>query len=311
MARGMNRRLPSGVFVTADDPAFLERQAEPERRLVDLAAQNPAQIVASWRRKQADFTTTPFDPEGRHLRLFPGGVTIWSGFPGAGKTTLLRQFLCHSMNGGQPVFVASLEEDPEDMFVRIACTAAGREDVREDDVDWFIFAFADKLRVWGTIGLTSYRELLAMIRVLGRHGVRHAIIDSLMCLDVRADDWEAQRQFAVDLTTTARTSGVHIHLVAHPRKLMSSDHELDLNDVAGSADLGRLADNVIFVRRAKNEAAIAGDVTPMAIAIRKQRHGSGACCDITGWFHRSMRQFSSLQFAEQPIRYLPDAAYAA
>jgi hypothetical protein len=66
---------------------------------------------------------------------------------------------------------------------------------------------------------------------------------------------------------------------------------------------------VIFVRRAKNESSVSGDATPMAIAIRKQRHGTGSCCDITGWFHRPLRQFHSSQWVPQPTRYLPDAAY--
>lgn len=309
MAGRMNNRLPSGVFVTADDPVFLENQLEPERRLVDLATQDPARIVADWRAKQASYSTTPFDPSGISLRLFPGGLTIWSGFPGAGKTTILRQFMCHAMLAGQGVFAASLEEDPADMFVRIAMTAAGKLEPSENDLDWFIHAFADRLRMWGVVGLANYREILAMIRRLGKQGVKHAIIDSLMCLDVRSDDWEAQRQFAVDLTTTARTSGVHVHLVAHPRKPQQADQDVDLNDIAGSADLGRLADNVIFIRRAKNESAVSNDVTPMAIAVRKQRHGTGACCDITGWFHRNLRQFQTSQWVQGPTQYLPSEAY--
>lgn len=309
MARSMNRKLPSGVFVTTDSPEFLERQAEPEHRLVDLAAQNCRDIRNAWIAKQRDFSTAPFDPDGHHLRLFPGGVTIWSGFPGAGKTTLLRQLACHLMQRGQGVFMASLEENPADMFVRIALTAAGKQEPTEADLEWFVFGYADRLRMWGSIGLARYQELLAMVRVLARSGVRHAIIDSLMCLDVRSDDWEAQRQFSVDLTTTARLSGCHIHLVAHPRKLVSADAELDLNDVAGSADLGRLADNVVFVRRAKNEAQISGSVTPMAVSIRKQRHGTGATGDVTGWFHRNFRQFHGSQHTTAPIEYLPAEAY--
>ncbi len=303
-------KLPSGVFVTTDSPEFLERQVQPERQLVDLAAQNCKDIRDAWIKRQKEFSTTPFDPEGHHLRLFPGGVTIWSGFPGAGKTTLLRQLVCHLMNGGQGVFVASLEEDPADMFVRLACTAAGTTEPSEADLEWFVFAYGEKLRMWGVVGLARHLELLALIRLLAKRGVRHAVIDSLMCLDIDSKDWEAQRQFAVSLTTTARTSGCHIHLVAHPRKLMSSDQELDLNDVAGSADLGRLADNVVFIRRAKNEAVLAQDVTPMAISIRKQRHGSGACGDVAGWFHRAFRQFSRDQFISAPMRYLPNEAFA-
>jgi twinkle protein len=295
--------------VTTDSPEFLERTLEPERKLVDLGSQNVRQIHDAWLRKQRDFSTTPFDPEGAHLKLFPGGVTIWSGFPGAGKTSLLRQLVCHQLNGGQSVFVASLEEDPTDMFVRLAATAAGKIDPTESDLEWFIFSFVERLKLWGMIGLTRHLEILALIRVLAKRGCRHSVIDSLMCLDIDSRDWEAQRQFAIALTTTARTSGCHIHLVAHPKKPMGPDQEPDLNDVAGSADLGRLVDNIVFVRRAKNEALLATDVTPMSISIRKQRHGSGACGDVSGWFHRGFRQYVREQSTRSATRYLPDEAY--
>jgi len=306
----MNRKLPSGVFVTTDSPEFLERAVEPDHKLVDLGNQNVHDIHTEWQRRQRDYTTAPFDPEGHHLKLFRGGVTIWSGFPGAGKTTLLRQTICHLLKRDQGVFVASLEEDPADMFVNLVLTAAGTTQPSEADLEWFIFAFAERLRMWGQIGLTRHLELLALIRVLAKRGCRHAVIDSLMCLDIDSRDWEAQRQFAIALTMTARVSGCHIHLVAHPKKPVGADQEPDLNDVAGSADLGRMVDNIVFVRRAKNEATLSSDVTPMAISIRKQRHGSGACGDVTGWFHRGFRQFTREQFCAFPIRYLPDEAYA-
>lgn len=299
-----------GIFVTHDDPEFLEDAVDPGEVILNLDTQNVTELRTEFLAKQTGYCTTPFDPEGRRLRLFPGGITIWSGFPGSGKTTLLRQFTCHLLAKPQGVFFASLEEDPRDLLVRIAGVAAGRETPSEGDIEWFIHAHGARLKVWGVIGLARHQHILATIRVLAKRGVRHAIIDSLMCLDVTSTDWEAQRQFATALASTARRSGVHVHLVAHPRKLVSSDQAPDINDVAGSADLGRLADNVIFVRRATNEASIGGESTPMAVSIRKQRHGTGATGDVSGWFHRGMRQFSTDQFAREPIRYLPDQAYA-
>lgn len=303
------RRGLRGIFVTHDDPEFLEDAVDPGEVILDLSSQNVSDLRDAYVAKQAGYCTTPFDPEGRRLRLFPGGITIWSGFPGSGKTTLLRQLTCHLLSKPQGVFFASLEEDPRDLLVRIAGVASGVETPSEAQIEWFLFAHGDRLKVWGVIGLANHQHILATIRVLARRGVRHAVIDSLMCLDVNSTDWEAQRQFATALASTARRSGVHIHLVAHPRKLVSSDQAPDINDVAGSADLGRLADNVVFVRRATNEATIGGNATPMAIAIRKQRHGTGATGDVTGWFHKGFRQFHTDQFAMEPIRYLPDVAF--
>lgn len=299
-----------GIFVTHDDPEFLEAAVDPGELILDLNAQNVTELRGEFIRKQASFSTAPFDPEGRALRMFPGGITIWSGFPGSGKTTLLRQTVCHLLKTTRDgLFFASLEEDPRDLLVRLAGVAAGKEVPTEGDLDWFVFEYGERLRLWGVIGLAQHQQILAALRVLARQGVRHAVIDSLMCLDVGSTDWEAQRQFATVLAATARRANVHIHLVAHPRKLVSADQAPDINDVAGSADLGRLADNVLFVRRSASEQASSGIATPMLISIRKQRHGTGSTGDIAGWFHRGHRQFHTDQFCDVAERYLPAAAY--
>ena len=300
-----------GIFVKADDPKFLEKHVVPDRELLDLESLNVTEIRAQHIARQKNFDTTPFDPDGRVLRLFPGGYTVWSGFPGAGKTTLLRQLACHLMHRERSVFIASLEEYPVDVFYRHACTALGTEDPTQSGLEWCVHHWAERLRLWSSEDLPApHQHLLAAIRVLAGQGVRHAIIDSLMCLDVSTGDWEGQRLFSNALLRTVKLSGVHIHLVAHPRKIVSSDQDPDINDVAGAADIGRLADNVVFVRRAKNETVSPhGNATPMRIAILKQRHGSGACGEVLGWFNRTRKQFKSDQFDATRSAYLPALAY--
>ena len=228
------------------------------------------------------------------------------------NTTLLRQFICHTLYRGSSVFLASLEEDPRRIIRRLASTAAGVKKANHHQVQWFIDAYAARFRLWGVIGLAEHLKLLGVARKLASEGIRHVVIDSLMCLDINNGDFEAQRQFAVLLATTARASQIHIHLVAHPRKLVKSDQELDLNDVAGARELGGVADNVIFIRRDPNRQAYSKDsgITPMCISIRKQRNYDGALGDCEGWFHRDMRQYNIDQFAQAPKRYLPDDAYA-
>ena len=284
----------------------------PKSVLVDIEALDGKQLLAQATARQARYGTTPFDPEGHTLRLYPGGVTIWSGFPGSGKTTLLRQMVCQILARGSSVFMASLEEDPADVIVRLAATAAGRPEPNAHQVQWFIDAYAKRFRLWGMIGIAEHAQLLAVIRNLATQGIRHAVIDSLMCLDVANDDFEGQRRFANLVSATARAAGIHLHLVAHPRKLVSANQEPDLNDVAGAREIGGVADNVIFVRRSteRNEYASKAGATPMCISIRKQRHFNGALGDVAGWFHRDLRQFHLDQFQREPTRYLPDDAYA-
>lgn len=315
------RRVGS-IFVTTDNPAFLEKQVDPQAEVFSMAGSNVRSLLDDHRKKQANYATAPFDPEGKSLRFFPGGFTIWSGNPGAGKTTLLRQLACHLMKSPDPanpfagpsVFVCSMEEMPQDVLIRHAQVACATENLSENMLQWCVDLWADKFKLWNYRPIEAdcqYRKILAAIRILARdQGVRHAVIDSLMCLDVSSTDYEAQRVFAGELARTCQTAGVHVHLVAHPRKPAKGDQELDTADVAGSADLGRKADNVLFVKRSHQEVGVTyGHCTPMAVSIRKQRHGTGFVGDIGGWFHRGLRQFVPTQFHDEPMRYLTKDAH--
>lgn len=295
------------MLVTRDAPDY---DVEPDDALIELAELDGKQLLLEHAERHSRYGTTPFDPTGDQFRMYPGGVTIWSGFPGAGKTTLLRQLICHLLRKGSSVFLASLEENPRDVLVRLAATAAGAELPNHHQMQWFIDAYSSRFRLWGKIGIAQHKKILAVVRKLAdEFSVRHIVIDSLMCLDIANDDFEEQRKFANLVAATARAANVHIHLVAHPRKLISADQEPDINDVAGAREIGGIADNVVFVRRAKERSDPTSSTTPMCIAIKKQRHGNGILADISGWYHRGYKQFHIDQFPTQPTRYLPEDAY--
>lgn len=299
------------LFVDTTTPEMQKAFAALTPKFIEVEGIDVSKLREEYYRRQTNYDTAPFDPEGRQFRMFPGGVTIWSGFPGSGKTTLLRQLACHLLHKGRGVFVASLEEQPDDMLFRLMQTAAGTEQPSEHQCQWMLDAYGERLRIWGMVGIAKVGEVLATIVSLADKGIRHAIIDSLTCLDVGSGDWEGQRMLANQLVSVARATGTHIHLVAHPRKPSAGQSSPDIADIAGSSDLGRLVDNVLFVRRSTDESLRYEDATPMMVMVRKQRHGTGMCGEITGWFHRTRRQFSELQRAQEVIRYLPENAYEA
>ena len=303
------RKVGELMVTGSVEAAYLD---EPDL-LIDLDAVDGKSLLAEYDAHEAKFATAPFDPTGEMIRFFPGGVSIWSGYPGAGKTTILRQLICHTLHRGSSIFLVSLEENPRHIPIRLAATAAGVTKPNAHQVQWFIDAYTKRFKLWGRIGIAQHLKILALIRSLADKGIRHVVIDSLMCLDISNDDTEAQRKFANLLANTARASNIHIHLVAHPRKLQSSDQELDLNDVAGAREIGGIADNVIFVRRTKSKDGYqhSADITPMCISIRKQRHFTGGLGDCNGWLHRRFKQFNKDQFAERAMRYLPDDAFTS
>jgi len=295
------------MLAPSDAPEF---DSEPDEYLFDMARLDGRTLLEEYEHDMSCFATTPFDDHGERLRLYPCGVTIWSGFPGAGKTTLIRQLICHLLQREHNVFSASLEEHPKHQIVRLAATAAGTERPNAHQVQWFIDAYGERLKVWARVGLAKHKSLLAVIRKLAAEGTSHAFIDSLMKLDIATQDWEGQRNFANVIFATAQATRTHIHLVAHPKKPPAKDEDPDTNDVGGARELSGIADNVVFVRRHKKEGENPlAPTTGMKITIAKQRHGAGSLGDILGWFHRPMRQFHLEQFPHGAIRYLPADAY--
>ena len=289
----------AGMLVTG---VSAELEAMPERRLVDVAQLSPSDVLARWQKRQSDWQTIPADPTGANLRLYPGGVSVWSGYPGEGKTTQLRQMAIAMAGRGEPTFFASLEEDPEDLLLRLCMVANGlREVEHEETFGDFLHWSRERLYVWGVVGSASGTELLAVIRSLARRGLKQAVIDSLMCLDVANDDFEKQRQFANAVAATARVSGVHIHLVVHPRKIVSRDQDPDINDVAGAREIAGIADNVIFVRRGPPEMGT--DFAKSSLVhVLKNRHG-GWCGKITAYFRKDFGQVHERPDALKPIMF--------
>lgn len=305
-----NRRLRKLFIDSASVPVQEALTDIPEAAAFDPADTNVRDLRAEFHRRQLNFDTAPFDPNGDKFRLFPGGITIWSGYPGTGKTTLLRQLACHLLHRGRGVYFASLEERPDDALMRLMQTAAGSLDPTEHQMQWMLDAYAERLRFWGMIGQARADLVIASIRSSVRDGIRHAIVDSLTCLEIGGSDWDGQRGLANKLAALAVSAGIHIHLVAHPRKPAQPGGLPDLADVAGSSDLVRLADNVVFVQRAADaESGNFNDATGMKILVRKQRHGTGMCGSIETWFHRAHRQMQASQWWDGPTRYLPDDAY--
>jgi KaiC/GvpD/RAD55 family RecA-like ATPase len=289
----------AGMLVTG---VSAELEAMPERRLVDVGQLSPSDVLARWHKRQSDWQTIPADPTGANLRLYPGGVSVWSGYPGEGKTTQLRQMAIAMAGRGEPTFFASLEEDPEDLLLRLCMVANGlREIEHEETFGDFLHWSRERLYVWGVVGSASGTELLAVIRSLARRGLKQAVIDSLMCLDVANDDFEKQRQFANAVAATARVSGVHIHLVVHPRKIISRDIDPDINDVAGAREIAGIADNVIFVRRGPDDMGT--DFAKSSLVhVLKNRHG-GWCGKIHAYFRKDFGQVHDRPDMVKPITF--------
>ena len=83
------------------------------------------------------------------------------------------------------------------------------------------------------------------------------LVDNIMTTRLSGDRdfYRAQSMFTQRLTRFAKAQGVHVHLVAHPRKTQQGRPVTDGDDISGSGDIANLADNVFSVRRLSEEEA--------------------------------------------------------
>lgn len=300
------KRIRAKMMVTS---TMGDDDDEPEKIFVDFAQMSPEQMLADYNQFLDNYDTVPFDPEGKYIRLYRGQWSIISGFPGAGKTTMLRQLVAHLLSNGNGVFVFSGEDDPSHYLIELTATAFGVLTPTAEQIGAFIEYFGDKLYIWGTVSVVDHKKILATISHLAKHGkIQHAIIDSLTTTDIRMDDYETQRQFANHIRVTSIARGVHIHLVAHPKKPMAPDSTPRLEDVAGASDLGRLTFNGFFIRRGPEAAGREGVYSSLFVTLKQRT--KGWIGELSGFFYRDMRQHQRSPTETEPIHYMPDRYYA-
>lgn len=201
-----------------------------------------------------------------------GELSVWTGKRGSGKSTLLSQLLLEAVNQGHRVCVYSGEMPARQFKTVMLQQAAGRENVkaREDprsgrmlyDVE---LSAAEHIDEWwrGRIFLTDIkreschdeRQILKIFEYTHRrYGCDVFLVDNIMTAQLKdaaaLGYWQAQSAFTGRLVAFAKGRGVHVHLVAHPRK---TDKRLEADDVGGSSDITNRADNVLKVERVVDE----------------------------------------------------------
>lgn len=241
------------------------------------------------------------------VQFVPGKVTVWSGPTFSGKTQFLRQLMLHAIHSRERVFFASMEEEALDVIREFVFMAGHNRKPTpafvRDCLDWW----EDFLFVLDSVDLTDPILVLGAVRWLAAEvGIKHVVIDSLMRMQLRIDDYEGQRELGNTLSRVGRLSGTHVHLVAHPRKTQSSRMPMDLYDIRGAQDIIAQADNVITLERNHDEEKSYTNV----MTVWKQRGDINWIGAMRLHYHTQSRQLLWGQH-DLPMRFLPDAAYAA
>lgn len=219
----------------------------------------------------------------------PGELSVWTGKRGAGKSTLLSQLLLEAVNQGHRVFAYSGELPARQFKLALLQQAAGRDGVeRREDTRSGRVSFdvkpevAQRVNEWLRQRLFlsdikrenchDERQILKIFEyVYRRYGCDVFLVDNIMTAQLKDATalgyWQAQSSFTGRLVAFAKGRGVHVHLVAHPRK---TDKRLEADDVGGSADITNRADNVLKVERvAEDKIETAG--YDMLLTVLKNR----------------------------------------
>lgn len=203
------------------------------------------------------FEPTELDPEPINFRFRPHELTLWTGYPGGGKSTALSLHAAYCMFIlGEKVALASLEERVEIVITTMLTQAIGL--FPETDSALFNRAYeiiSERLIIFNELGTAPIDEILEFFEyAVKKDGVKHCILDSLMCTDVDIDgDKEKVNDMVRKVIASLNSTGAHYNIVAHPVKGDDEDWATipKMKDIKGIQEIAGKAHNVLIVWRNK------------------------------------------------------------
>ena len=225
----------------------------------------------------------PFKKTAEDFRIRMGEVTLVTGYSGHGKSAWLNQCMLGLMKQ-EKTMIASFEMLPKATLGRMT-QQTGEANPNYEYIKDFLNKLEHNLYLYDPEGETSADKVLEVVYYCAEKlGVKLMVIDSLMKCGINEDDLNKQKAFANKLAVAARDLNIHIFIVAHSRKTADENANASKFDVAGSANLTNLVDNVISVHRNKGREVEAMNVMPdidimnewmASVWLLKQRHGKG------------------------------------
>lgn len=200
--------------------------------------------------------------------LVEGGVTVFTGKAGQGKSTLTGLLLLNAIEQGYNVCAYSGELRKEKFQEWINLQAAGSDwiglkydPVRDKRVPCVPYLVSQRLLKWyaGKFFLFDNNEIFehnqaeSIIEVftiaVKRHGCKLFLVDNMMtAMSDAEEETKAQGRFVAALKKFATRYGVHVLVVAHPRKTRAGE-TLRKDDVGGNSAIVNLSDSAIVVEK--------------------------------------------------------------
>ncbi|MFW6410396.1 MAG: bifunctional DNA primase/helicase, partial [Halanaerobiales bacterium] len=195
-----------------------------------------------------------------------GLVTIWTGVNGSGKSTILGQEVAEAIEQGFGCCMVSGELPHWMVKYWLGLQMAGPDHVRvkydsiKDSESYFVPGekrrkigdwLQNKLFIYDSFDSLKTKHILEVFEnVYKRYGTRQFIVDNLMVVSYDRDNYNSkydkQAQFVKLMKEFAKKYGVHVHVVAHPRKPKGV---VTKEDIAGLYEITNWADNVVCLHR--------------------------------------------------------------
>jgi twinkle protein len=191
------------------------------------------------------------------LRIIPGTLLIWAGVNGHGKSALVQQFCLWWADGkytdkAEKVLFWSPEMAFRVQIERMIKQTLGVAHPTLKAASYVMDYLHNKVFIYGKEEHVRANEIIALARWAAANGFTHLVIDSLMMVDLQTGQANlnlGQKNFVRMLKEAARTTGLHIHLVAHMRKGDSEERMGDKMDIKGSGEITDLADYAFIVHK--------------------------------------------------------------
>lgn len=216
-----------------------------------VSAKDLKSRIAALKQQRAEAFTLPFfkiqwPDKGLYFR--DGEVSLWVGDAGDGKSTFLNFMCLGAIFVRKSVFIASMEIKAEKTVALMAKAVASSGDAPLDE-DKAVDMISPFIHLSDLTGFITQDALLEMMWfAFQRHGCSVFVIDSLMRIAKLEEDYPAQGEFMNRLQEFVASTGSHVHLVVHPRKLKDGE-KVGGNDIKGSSGLRNNASNVILLTR--------------------------------------------------------------
>lgn len=200
----------------------------------------------------------PFPSLEKDFLIAKNELTLISGYTGLGKTELVNQILLDCIEQGAKGLITSLELTSHQLLKRLYIQSTGKFTMTQKEGDIFHDYYQGKLVYWDGTKLCKLQELLnVMIFYFEKFGHTVFVLDNMMMLGARPDDYNKQYETVDQIKNFCKIYPVSVFLVAHPRKPKetiftnlsnpkeSSFEVPTIYDVSGSATIVNLVDNYL------------------------------------------------------------------